>query len=222
MRCVRGSRVEYDHYCDTPVAINHPHIVKDLPAFALATVPEDDLHFLKNDNRNLEKRLGHMGVGTAHTIYNMPVAASKHYAAVQEIYDKQVASQMVSRDGWLETVFSHHVRVFKVDLTVPHLDKLMETRIRTSIAAFPAFKAWAEQRNFSSLGTPALGSIEDREALKKAIYHLMSEAVNKDVTIDRQSLEKEAQSLINALNVTIEDELMRQKVKAGMASLCAA
>jgi hypothetical protein len=159
---------------------------------------------------------------TAHTIYNMPVSASKHYAVVQEIYDKQVAANMVSRDGWLETVFSHHVRVFNVELTIPHLDRLMETSTRTSIAAFPAFKAWAEQRDFGSLGTPALGSIEDREAVKAVISQLVIEVLDRNATIDREVIEKEAECLIKALDLTIGDVRLRQSVKAGMASLCAA
>lgn len=139
----------------------------------------------------------------SYTVYNQPVETSEQYAQVRDNYEGMKAGGLASLDGRHEVVAARAAQVFNTDMVVSHLYKLLGMHIKVTVAYFAKLVGWRERRRRNSL----FDQDDGLEELRGELEGLEGE---------------EAQKLLKAISVTIEDKQWRRMVSATMAGLCAA
>lgn len=147
-------------------------------------------------------------VGRQTTIYQLPIEVHDGYAAQQTLYEALLSDRLI---GPSERIASLQVQEESDRPLLSHLASLFQTHVRVVIAVFPKMARLVSGYFKNRLGTPHLGTLEERERLLmrlQQLYHQEGSEVVKD--------------LIRALEIAIEDRKWCQWIQSKIAGGCAA
>lgn len=150
------------------------------------------------------------------TIYDLPESVNTDYARRQAQYDREVAAGRVTPGGIVEAAVHQAARIRSTVSQPSQLVALFGLNIQAQIAFFIPMPSAEVMRGFTTMGTPSLGSIAQREAYKehiRSVLHVLAPQEGRSA--------RGGEAIIAALEQTIERDQEASRILGWMGSLTA-